>query len=71
MLNLNILMLFEELLAGGDVELIVVYGKHSSVLKKMNDCFERSARSSSNVEYILNFRIIFISLSNQSVGVSM
>ncbi len=62
-------MLFEEPLAGGDIERVVIDTKYSCFREKRNDCFECSSSGSSNIQDLIDISIVFVSLPDQSISI--
>jgi hypothetical protein len=64
-------MFLKEFFAGGDVERIIVDSQYLGMIEKMDNRFQGSASSSSNIKHVFDFGIVLVPLPNQSVRKSM
>ena len=68
--NFNVFVVFEQFFAGGDVQWIVVYSQNSGMIENMHDSLKGSSCCGSNIKHVFDFKVSFVSFSDESIGVS-
>lgn len=68
MLDFDVGLILEELLAGWDIVLVVIDAENAGLLEAVSDGGEGSSSGSSDIQHVLDLLFAFVSLSDLTVG---